>query len=61
MTDANLYRSTLRRRSVSESDNDPMNSTANPRIDPSQFIPPDGAIGGVYYTKSGIKHCLVPD
>ena len=39
MTDPNLYRSALQRRSVSESDNDPMKSTANPRINPSQLIP----------------------
>ena len=43
MTDANLYQSTLRRRLVSESDNDPMNSTANPWINPCRFIPPDPA------------------
>ena len=43
MTDANLYQSTLRRRLVSESDNDPMNSTANPWINPCRFIPPDRA------------------
>ena len=28
---------------MSESDNDPMNSTANPRINTSRFIPPDQA------------------
>ena len=41
MTDTSLYRSTLRRRSVSESDIDPMNSSANPWINPIWFIPPD--------------------
>ena len=39
MTDPHLYRSALQRRSMSESDNDLMNSIANPRINPSQFIP----------------------
>ena len=35
MTDTNLYRSTPRRRLVSESDNNPMNSNANnPQINP---------------------------
>ena len=31
MTDKSTYRSTLRRHSVSESDTDPLNSTANPQ------------------------------
>ena len=39
MTDPNLCLSALRRRLVSESNNVSMNSTANPRINPSQFIP----------------------
>ena len=39
MTDPSLCRPALWRRLVSESDNNPMNSTANPRIYPSQFIP----------------------
>ena len=43
MTDPNLCRSALLRRFVSESDNDTMNSNANPRINPSQFIPPGQA------------------
>ena len=34
MTDPSLHRPTLKRRSVSESDTDPMNSTANPRSYP---------------------------
>ena len=41
MTDTSIYRSTLRRRSVSESDTDPLNSTVNPWGNPSQYIPPD--------------------
>ena len=43
MTETNIYRSTLQRRSVSESNNDPLNSTVNPQSNPSQFIPPDWA------------------
>ena len=39
MTDSHLCRSALQRRLVSESDSNPMNSTANPWINPSQFIP----------------------
>ena len=39
MTDPNLCQPALRRRSVIESDNVPMNGTANPQIKPSQFIP----------------------
>ena len=40
MTDLSLCRPILRRRLVSESDTDPMNSTANPWIYPNRFIPP---------------------
>ena len=40
MTDPSLCRLNLRRRLVSESDTDPMNSTANPWIYPNRFIPP---------------------
>ena len=44
MTDTPTYRSTLFwRRSVSESDTDPLNSTVNLRGNPSQYIPPDRA------------------
>ena len=43
MTDTSLCRSALRRSLVSESDNDPMNSTANPWIYPNQFISPGQA------------------
>ena len=39
MTDPYLYGPALRRRSVFESDNDPMNSTASPLIYLSRFIP----------------------
>ena len=53
MTDTNLYGSTPRRRSVSESDNDLLNSTANPRINPSQFIPPDRAESNPNVSVSG--------
>ena len=31
MTDTSIYQSTIQRRSVSESDTDPLNSTANPQ------------------------------
>ena len=43
MADTKLYRSTLRKQSVSESDTDPLNSTANLRGNPSQFFPSDQA------------------
>ena len=43
MTDTSLYRYTLRRCWVSESDNDLLNSTVNPQSNPSRFIPPDRA------------------
>ena len=53
MTDSNLYQSTLWRRLVSDSDNDPLNSTANPRINPSRFIPPDQAESNPNVSVSG--------
>ena len=40
MIDTNLYRVTPWRCSVLESENDPMNSSANPRIYPSRSISP---------------------
>ena len=40
MTDPSLHRPSLRRRSVSESDTDPMTSDANPWIFPNRFIRP---------------------
>ena len=43
MTDATTYRSTLQRRSVSESDTDQLNSTVNPQRNPNLYIPPDPA------------------
>ena len=43
MVDTYLYRSTLRKLSLSGSDTDSLNSTVNPRGNPSQFIPPDWA------------------
>ena len=43
MTDTTTYPSTLRRRSVSESDTDPLNSTVDPQGYPSLYIPPDRA------------------
>ena len=43
MTDPNLCQPSLQRHSVSESDTDPMNSTANPRIYPNWFTPPGRA------------------
>ena len=42
MTDTTIYGSTLWRRSVSESDNDLLNSTVNPGGNPCQYIPPYG-------------------
>ena len=39
MTDPNLHRPSLQRRSVSESDTDPMASATNPGIYPNRFIP----------------------
>ena len=53
MTDTSLYRSTLPRRLVSESDNDLMNSTVNPWINPSRFIPPDRAESNPNVSGSG--------
>ena len=38
---------------MSESDNDPMNSTANPQIYPSQFIPPGQAESHLNVSRSG--------
>ena len=43
MTDTSLCQSALWRSLVSESDNDPMNSTANPWIYPNRFISPGQA------------------
>ena len=53
MTDSGIYWSTLRRCSVSESDNDPLNSTINPGSNPSQFIPPDRAESNPIVSGSG--------
>ena len=39
MTDPSLHRPSFQRRSVSESDTDPMISATNPWIYPSRFIP----------------------
>ena len=41
MTDASIYRSTLQRHLVSESDTDSLNSIVNPQGNPGQFVPPD--------------------
>ena len=43
MSDIGAYRPTLRRRSVSESDSDPLNSTINPRGNVRIFIPSERA------------------
>ena len=43
MTDDNAYQSSLWRRSVSESDTDPLNSTVNPRGNPYLYVPTDRA------------------
>ena len=41
LNDTNLYRSTLLKRLVSESDTDPLNSTVNPLVNPNQVVPSD--------------------
>ena len=48
MTDPNLCRPAPWRGSVSESDNDPMNSTANPRVTGSCTNDNDYMISSVY-------------
>ena len=53
MTDTSTYRFTLRRRSVSESDTDPLNSIVNPRGNPSLYIPPHQAESNPNISVSG--------
>ena len=53
MANANLYRLTLQKGSVSESDTDPLNSTVNPRGNPRQFVPPDRAESNPNVSVSG--------
>ena len=43
MSDTSTCRPTPRRRSVSESESDPTNSTVNPRQDPNKYIPSERA------------------
>ena len=43
MTDTTTYQSTLRRRSVSESDTDLLNSNVNPWGNLNLYVPPDQA------------------
>ena len=53
MTNTSIYQSTLPRRSVSESDSDPLNSTVNPQGNPNQYIPPDRAESNPNISVSG--------
>ena len=53
MSDTGFYRSTLRKRLVTESDTNPLNSTVNPRGNPSQFVPPERAESNPTVSVSG--------
>ena len=53
MVDTYLYRSTLRKLSLSGSDTDSLNSTVNPRGNPSQFVPPERAESNPTVSVSG--------